>query len=574
MKAITSKNTPCIAMKKTWQIRFSTLVVYLLLSSISFALTTAGQTRVSRTQFMRDAKYGLFFHYLPGVTNIPEAKNPTTGYADSAQMNYATGRSIWAQTVQNFDATGFASDVAETGAGYVIFSLGQAGGYYCAPSYNYETATGTWRGEFTSTRDLIASVSDALALKGIKTMVYVASDGPAQAGPVKRLDSNGNYVGEFNPAQYLALLGQPSPARDPYFRQVFYNMIWQWSYDWGTKVSGWWFDGMVASSGWLDPNNASSAYNATTLINAARVGNPNAVIALNPGPDDYSIPNVGQDYTAGETGHDSTSNSRFWSFPSAHYKDDGYQWHFLSYLGSFWGKTDVRYDSNYLIDYNRYVNGPQAVVTYDLGITAGGRLYRSQVDQMIQIKNVVKGTTAPTTQSHYAIYKPAKCMNAAGTAEITPAIDWSKVNNTPSVVDKRYAINGNDGNYTTNTIGGDGNYAWTYQVDLVGVNQANQTKMIGTVNVIMPNTYYATQFNLEGAVSGSNPLLPGTTWANYKTFYTSNATTFTSGGVSYKKFTVIFSPRKSCRFLRVKAITPSLSSQGNQMAVSELEVYP
>jgi hypothetical protein len=540
-------------------------------SSSALALDTAGQTRVNRTQFMRDAKYGLFFHYLPGVNNIPAALNSTTGYADSAQMNYSTGRSIWAQTVQNFDATGFASDVAETGAGYVIFAIGQTGGYYCAPSTNYETATGTWRGEFTSQRDLIAAIADALALKSIKTMVYIASDGPAAAGPVKRLDTSGNYVGEHNPAVYLNLKNQPTPAKDAYFRQVFYNMITQWSNDWGTKVSGWWFDGMITSSGWLDPNNVSTAYNATTLLNAARSGNPNAVVALNPGPDDYSIPNVGQDYTAGETGYDATSNSRFWSFPSAHYKDNGYQWHFLSYLGSFWGKTDVRYDTNYLIDYNRYVNGPQAVVTYDMGITAGGRLYRGQVDQMIAIKNVIKGATSPATQAHHAIYKPAKCMNTSGSTEIGAAIDWSQ---SPTIVGKKYAINGNDGNYTTVAIGGDGNYAWTYQVDLVGVNQANQTKTVGTVHVIMPNTNYATQFNVEGALSGTNPLLPGATWTNYKTFYTSNATTFTSGGVNYKKFTVTFSPKKTCRFLRVRAITPNTSSQGSQMAIAELEAYP
>jgi hypothetical protein len=550
------------------------LAFFSLFAETQAQLTSAGQARQNRTQFMRDAKYGLFFHYLPGTNGRPVAQDMMNGYATSAEWNFSYGHSLWAETVRVFDVNGFVADVQATGAGYVVFTLGQSGGYYCSPSANYQGATSTWMGEFTSSRDLIKDISSKLTPLGIRTIVYIGSDGPAASAPLRRYDQAGNLLGVVSaPSVYLNLYNQPTPAKDAYFRQTFYNMIWQWSYDWGTNVSGWWFDGVIASSGWIDPANASSSYNASTLSSAARVGNPNAVVAFNPGPDDYTILNSGQDYSAGETGYDHTGNSKFWKFPTSAYQGDGYQWHFLSYIGTFWGEGDVRYDTNYLIDYTRYVNSAGAAVTFDVGITASGRLYSGQLAQLQSIKNVIKGTTAPSTQANYAIYKPAKCMNTSGATEVTPSIDWSQATANPPVVRKAYAINGNDGQYSTYALGGDGSYAWTYQVDLVGLNQASQTKTVGTVNVIMLNNNYATQFNLEGASSSSNPLVPGT-WTNYRTFYTSNATTFTSGGVSYKKFTITFNPRKSCRFLRVKAITPSIPSQGNQMAISELEVYP
>ena len=84
------------------------------------------------------ARYGVGFHYLQNW--MAETKDG--------------GPAEWNATVDSFDVNRFASDVASTGAKWVLFTVGQNSGYYCAPCSVMNSYSGYAPGERCSFRDL------------------------------------------------------------------------------------------------------------------------------------------------------------------------------------------------------------------------------------------------------------------------------------------------------------------------------------------------------------------------------------------------------------------------------------
>jgi hypothetical protein len=575
-----------------------------LLLALIMVLVSHSGLQAASTDWFKNAKYGISFHYLPGVNDIPVATDGGSNYgeATSAKINAATGISNWAQAVKDFDVAGFVGDVSRTGAGYVIFPVGQTSGYYSSYNYNYETASSTLRGEFTSYRDLIAEIGTALGNLNppIKLIVYMGSEGAAVSGAVVHPDGSISNPGNAIQALYGAA-GSNGRASNALTREILYNMISEWSTRWGTKVSGWWFDGVFAINqgngnydynGWINPANANTTYNIQALINAARAGNSTSIVALNPGEINNGVTNFDPvatdvDYIAGETGPDATLNARFNCFPTSRYitkNSKNYQWHVWSYMGSWWGKpyesTKDKYaDVNQLVDYVRYINVAGGVATIDMGIYKSGRLDNTQVTKMEAVKNVVKGSTAAVAQTDLALYKPSYLMNANCTYTLPPAMPAPIAASPVQSVAGPYPVNGNNGKYTDTDgtlIGAQAanEWAWSYLVDLA----SNVT--FKSVKVVMPaNDNYATEFAVEGAYSSSsNALLPATTWTNLKgtnlTLKTADGVAFTYGGKSLRYFIVNIPAGINRRFVRVRAITPNASGQtGTQMSIVELEVY-
>jgi hypothetical protein len=88
----------------------------------------------------------------------------------------------------------------------------------------------------------------------------------------------------------------PYPNRE--FQLKWERVIRDWSQCWGKKVEGWWFDGCYF------PNSmyrSTQPPNFESFAAAARAGNPDAVIAFNPGVV-YRILSMTphEDFTAGE----------------------------------------------------------------------------------------------------------------------------------------------------------------------------------------------------------------------------------------------------------------------------------
>ena len=126
-----------------------------------------------------------------------------------------------------FKAEEFADQAAASGAGYVIMALGQTSGYYCSPNAAYETLGPINPGEFTSVRDLISDVADALAKRGIKTIVYIAADGPRNATTIRRATSptqvkmqEKTYAVSTPPAASWWIICSPSGRAAPRWRRA------------------------------------------------------------------------------------------------------------------------------------------------------------------------------------------------------------------------------------------------------------------------------------------------------------------------------------------------------------------
>jgi len=184
------------------------------------------------------------------------------------------------QVVSAFDVTAYANDVAQSGATYVVFTIGQAG-FFCSPN----AALNGLCGNVTSSRDLISDVAGALAAKNIKLIVYIPSGAPQcmQAG-----------------TQFTSECSADQNCRRSAFQVNWQNAIAEYSRRWGGKVAGWWIDGCYD---WQDMYAATSGPNFQTLAAAARAGNAASLVAFNDGLGPYSNHTQFGDIAAGEV-HD------------------------------------------------------------------------------------------------------------------------------------------------------------------------------------------------------------------------------------------------------------------------------
>ncbi|WP_379342413.1 discoidin domain-containing protein [Paenibacillus sp. GCM10027629] len=299
-----------------------------------------------------NAKYGYLFHYL-------------AGYNDIKGSNIVE----WNSTVDSFDVNTFADQMAEAGAGYVILTLGQNSGYYNSPNSTYETLAGYSVGAKTSARDLPLDLYNALSPKGIKLMLYLPSNAPAG-------DSfAANHMGLYIKNGYDWNVNHE-------FGDKWAQVIQTWSDRYGSKISGWWFDGFYSWNGF------DSTF-AEKYTQAAKHGNPNAIVTFNPGISIQKNPQAGdyEDYTAGELGSFSAVPSGRWL--------DGLQWHILSYLGSTWSKPEVKYTDWAITKYIKSVNQSQGVVTMDAAIYRNGSLSPAQFNQMKAIKASIRDGIDP-----------------------------------------------------------------------------------------------------------------------------------------------------------------------------------
>jgi hypothetical protein len=113
------------------------------------------------TDWVKDAKYGVFMHFLPG---------------DDRQLSQ----------VKDFDVEFLAKQLEAAGARYFVITLGQNSGYFISPNAAYARYTGYAAGEKCSTRDLPLDLFKALQPRGIKLMLYLPCQVPNQDARAQR----------------------------------------------------------------------------------------------------------------------------------------------------------------------------------------------------------------------------------------------------------------------------------------------------------------------------------------------------------------------------------------------------
>jgi alpha-L-fucosidase len=294
------------------------------------------------TDWLKDARYGVFMHFLPG---------------DGGRL----------ALTEKFDAEALAAQLEAVGAKYFVITLGQNSGCFISPNAAYEKRIGYAPGEKCSKRDLPLDLSRALEPKGIRLMLYLPCQTPNRDRRAQKA------------------FGLPEGPRDQpidlAFAQKWAEVIQEWSDRYGDKVSGWWFDGGYQRVKFNEE--IARIYSA-----AAKHGNPHAIVTFNPGVRVIHWTDA-EDYTAGEL------NEPFGQVPTSRWLG-GSQWHALTYLGSNWSKRDTRYPAEKWAAWVKAVTARGGVVTLDMGPNwdpkSGpiGSLAPEQIKQVQAIKASVR----------------------------------------------------------------------------------------------------------------------------------------------------------------------------------------
>ena len=235
-----------------------------------------------------------------------------------------------------------------------MLTLGQNSGYYCAPNAAYDRLTGIAPSK-CARRDLVADLSEALSARRIRLMVYLPAGAPDRdKDAMKALEWK---AGQFPLWTYEN--GKPKGQDDRFaaFQRKWESVIAQWSKQWGRKVSGWWFDGCYYPDAMY---RHPQAPNFASFAGAARAGNPDSIVAFNPGVLNPII-NLApeEDYTAGEINEpDKVVCAGRWVGRA--------QFHMLSYLGPAWCQKPPRFKPAQIVAITQGITDKQGVVTWDV----------------------------------------------------------------------------------------------------------------------------------------------------------------------------------------------------------------
>ncbi|MGQ9610020.1 MAG: alpha-L-fucosidase [bacterium] len=305
----------------------------------------------SNTDWFMESKWGVFTHYLASPET--SAKN-------------------WNNRVNKFDVYRLAQQLECIGTKYYFITIGQNSGHYCSPNETYDKLVEI-KPSKCSERDLIADIHATLNLKGIKLLVYLPSGAPAaDLTAVEKLNWEWGYEGGWTSGGT-----KRTGKRLAEFQEKWEAVIREWSIRWGSKVSGWWIDGCYFSD---EMYRHPEPPNFDSFAKALKAGNPNSIIAFNPG---VVVPVISltecEDYTAGEISD---------AFPVCPGRwVNGAQYHILSYLGEYWGRGEPRFPNEFVLGYTKHVNSKGGVVTWDVPISENGLIPQMFIDQLMVLKN-------------------------------------------------------------------------------------------------------------------------------------------------------------------------------------------
>jgi len=142
-------------------------IIILLVLIVGPAKNTSAQERAA---WMKETKFGVMTHYLQDWLSQTE--------------NLTIDVEKWNELVDHFDTDRLAESVKATGAGYLIFTIGQNSGYYVSPNKVYDRLSGRDTSRCAK-RDLIADLGNSLHKLGLKFIVYLPSGAPARDDKAK-----------------------------------------------------------------------------------------------------------------------------------------------------------------------------------------------------------------------------------------------------------------------------------------------------------------------------------------------------------------------------------------------------
>jgi hypothetical protein len=343
-------------------------ILFLWILSISDSLG-AGKGR-----WLERTGYGLMFHYEAFRNHTPQSYN---------------------KAVDSFNVVRFADSVKSSGAGHVIFVVGQHWGKYCAPNSAYEKLLGVPNGVWTSRRDLIMEIGKELAKRDVRLILYMTARAPMRHYKVIKsmgdtLPSiNGKSVGPevdpmSHPRKVKGFSRSENQAPNSTFLKNWGDVCGEWSKRYGKLVSGWWFDGYKMEMKDAYESLKKESYNIDTWVTAVLSGNPEAELAFNAGAHPIlSLCTKGklcphQTFTSGENHdfHQKTKKGKGKALTPKNFPaPKGVVWHLLLPLAKGWGAgTESRFPISTLRDRVDLINSEGGTVTLDLPIASNGAI--------------------------------------------------------------------------------------------------------------------------------------------------------------------------------------------------------
>jgi len=341
-------------------------------------------------RWLSKSGYGLMFHYECFTNHSSEAFN---------------------QAIDSFDVPEWADQVASTGAGHVIFAIGQNWGKYCAPNRAYERLLGVEPGVWTSKRDLILEIGEELKKRDIKLIIYMTARAPMRyyriikatgdAVPTINGKDAGPDVDPMSHPRKVPGFVRSEHQRPPVtFLKNWGDVCGEWSMRYRDLVAGWWFDGYKTIMQDSYESLQSEPYNIDTWIAAVRSGNPKAELAFNAGAypgdalcaDGKLCPH--QTFTAGEAHgfiRHGKKNIKQVLTPNSFPAPEGVIWHLLFPLSDGWGAGEqpkAEYTTKYLINGIDTINAQGGTVTLDTPCKADGTIPADVLKRLQQLGKV------------------------------------------------------------------------------------------------------------------------------------------------------------------------------------------
>lgn len=297
----------------------------------------ARASRASTDWFVR-AGYGLFIHWTPQVPPLRGKRKP------------------YAEAVRDFNVPAFAKLVQDTGAGYLIFTATHAEPSFPAPIKSWENYWPGW----TTERDLIAEMADELDKRGIRLIVYMASE--IVAGVRARHVST------------------------PELQKTLEDLWTEIGNRYGDKVAGYWFD----HCSWSYENYPN--FSLQRLWRAVKAGNPQRLVAYNFWQ--YPVMTAWQDYWANEAAIQRPPDGRYTTVGPA----KGLQFHASVPIdGAYMNvKPDSDlpapiYKDEQVVDFVKACVENQGVVTLGAAISQDLQMNEAILRQLRLVRKAVRG---------------------------------------------------------------------------------------------------------------------------------------------------------------------------------------
>lgn len=315
----------------------------------------------NNTEWFSQARWGLLCHWLGGAPSSDGGAELTS--------------EVWNDRVDAFDVEGLADQLESIGAPYFFITVGQNSGHYIAPNETYDRYVGIEPSK-CSRRDLVSDLHDALSSRGIDLLLYLPAHVPAaEPVAVERLEWEWGFKGGWPQGWGPERTGK---------RQISFQIKWEeiirdWSMRWGDKVRGWWIDGCYFAD---EMYRFDEAPNFQSLTAAFKAGNPDSIVAYNPG---IFAPVIchseSDDYTAGEVADALPAEPVDWVARGDHKA----RAHILSYLGEFWCKGSPRFPDPFVVEYTRHITSKGGVITWDVPILESGLIPDPFLRQLARI---------------------------------------------------------------------------------------------------------------------------------------------------------------------------------------------